>query len=320
MPPFLRILIGPTASGKGRIALAAARASGAAILSVDSMKIYRRLDIGTAKPREADRAAVRHYGIDLAAPTEEYTVARYVEYADSVIDKPSASGKAPILSGGTALYYKTLLEGLFQGPGEDASLREKLKTYAQEHGSAALHARLREQDPQAAAKIHPNDMRRIVRALEVIELTGNPLSVQQREWAGFHASNEAPAYRHPFAMVALDWPREVLYKRIDARVERMIENGLLDEARMVYDNRGTFSRVPLQAVGYKEFFGYFDGNAHLEDAVDVLKKNTRHLAKSQLTWLRKFPCTWLPMTENESPQETAARATGLWDGMEAQAQ
>lgn len=310
--PLLHILLGPTASGKERTALACAKTLGGEIVSVDSMKIYRGLDIGTAKPSPEMRATVPHHCLDLADPSELFSVARYVEAAEKAIDAITATDKPVILSGGTALYYKGLLEGLFEGPGADPALREELKQRAREEGAAALHAELVQRDPVTAGKVHPNDIRRVVRALEVVLLTGTPISEHQAQWASNDEKQPDMQDIFPNCIVGLAWPRDVLHQRIAQRVDRMMEAGLLNEARRVYDMRETLSRTPLQAVGYKEFFDYFDGKATLEEAVDLLKRNTRHLAKSQMTWFRKFPCTWIEMDEELSVDEVAQAVMNAW--------
>ncbi len=289
----ITIILGPTASGKESAAFALAPRLGAEIVSVDSMKIYRTLDVGTAKATAEMRSAVRHHCLDLIEPTyDDFSVGEYVAAADSAIGDIVLRGKIPLLSGGTALYYKGLLEGIFEAPAKDSALREELRAYAGEHGNEALHRRLQELDPVSALKYHHNDIRRVVRALEVITLTGKPVSGSRNEWSGFHDDDGAfrGELRYDFTMLLLDWPRAELYKRIEARVDLMLERGLLTEAEYVYRRREEFSRTPLQAVGYKEFFPYFSGAQSLEEAVETLKKNTRHLAKSQCTWFRKFPC------------------------------
>ena len=305
---IMDIILGPTASGKESSAFAIARKGGAAIVSVDSMKIYRRLDIGTAKATPEMREAVSHYCLDIADPVEDFSVGRYQQAADAAIAQLTARGQRVILSGGTALYYKAVLEGLFAAPLKDESLRARLREFAAQNGNDALYARLVAHDPQAAAKLHPNDLRRVVRALEIIELTGAPISARQQQWSGFHG--EAGAFagelRYRFRMVRLDWPREELYRRIEVRVARMLEEGLEAEARLVYDNRDTFSRTPLQAVGYKEFFPYFSGECGLATAVEELQKNTRHLAKSQCTWFNKFPATPAVLQPGMSAGDVAA--------------
>jgi len=311
--PFLHALLGPTASGKERLALQLAESLGAEIISVDSMKIYRGLDIGTAKPSLADRTRVRHHCLDVVEPTEVFNLARWVETAETAIQEIQNRNRHPLLSGGTALYYKGLLEGLFDGPAADPNLRAHLKRRAEGEGVDVLHAELVRLDPAAAAKVHAHDLRRVVRALEVAMLTGTPISEQQVQWRGkTRLATATSAFRYPCALVALDWPREILYQRIEARVERMMAAGLLEEAHTVFENRTRFSHTPLQAVAYKEFFSYFEGAATLAESVALLKKNTRNLAKSQMTWLRKFPCTWVQMTESRKTEDVAEEILAIW--------
>ncbi len=310
--PFLRILLGPTCSGKERLALACAERLGGEIVSVDSMKLYRGLDVGTAKPAAADRARVPHHCLDLVDPGAEFSVARYLEAAEAAIAAIAARGRPVVLSGGSALYYKALLEGLFPGPGADPEVRAVLREQAAQEGPEVLHARLAELDPAAAARIHPRDLRRLVRALEVHSLTGRPIGEWQQEWQR-GARDTTAGWRYPAAVVGLDWPREELYRRIHERVDRMLAAGLLEEARGVYERRAELGRTPLQAVGYKEFFPYFAGELPLAEAVELLKKNTRHLAKSQLTWFRKFPVAWLPMSPELTPEAAVPAVLRRWD-------
>ncbi len=326
-PPFLRILLGPTASGKEGLALLCAERIAAEIVSVDSMKIYRGLDIGTAKPDAETRARIRHHCLDIAEPTEVFSVARYVEAADAAIAAIAAGNKPPLLSGGTALYYKGLLQGLFSGPRANPGLRRSLRARAESEGPQALYAELERLDPATASRVHPNDLRRVIRALEVAMLTGRPISEQQTQWTGTGRSSPsgnaaAPgsngfpgsrAMRYPCAMVALEWPRETLYRRIEARVEQMLAAGLVEEARRVYENRDTYSPTPLQAVGYKEFFPYFEGGATMNEAIELLRKNTRNLAKSQDTWFRKFPCHRLRMHEDRPREEVVHEILRIWE-------
>lgn len=295
------IILGPTASGKESAAVALAPDFGAEIISVDSMKIYKTLDIGTAKATEDMRKRVPHHCLDIIEPTfADFSVGAYVESADRAIRDIVSRGKKPLLSGGTALYYKGLLEGIFEAPPKDMALRDELNHFAQENGNEALYKRLMEVDPVSAGKYHPNDLRRVIRALEVITLTGKAISDSRSQWSGFHSEDAGDFQgdlRYDFRMVLLDWQRPLLYKRIEERVDIMMDKGLINEAEYVYHNRESFARTPLQAVGYKEFFPYFKKKESLEEAVDSLKKNTRHLAKSQCTWFRKFPCQRIPLLE-----------------------
>lgn len=321
--PFLRILVGATASGKERLALAAARALDAEVVSVDSMKIYRGLDIGTAKASKADRATVRHHAVDIAEPTEDFSAARFAAAADAAIADIATRGRRVILSGGTALYYKALLEGLFEGPGRDPMVRARWEAMAAAEGTGALVSALMERDPVAASRIHPGDTRRLVRALEINELTGRPISAMQTQWGDFFSTPDAldaaseegtrerrtPRYRYRFSMVWLDWPRARLLERIDGRLARMRESGLMEEARGVWQARETMARAPLQAVAYKEFFDYFAGTENESSAWERLRRNTARLAKAQTTWFKRFPARRMVLTE-EAPVEAVLSAWG----------
>lgn len=305
--PTITIILGPTASGKEAAAFILAQRLQAEIVSVDSMKIYRRLDIGTAKATPAQRAAVPHHCLDMVDPEREFSVAEYQAAADQAIADIASRGRPVILSGGTALYYKALLEGLFEAPQKDEALREELKAFAAREGNAALYARLVEVDPAAAAKLHENDIRRVVRALEIVTLTGEPISARQREWSGFHdgAGGFCGELRYNARMFKLEWERAELWKRIETRVARMVEAGIEAEARQVWQERERLSRTPLQAVGYKEFFPYFAGEQTFAQAVEQLVINTRHLAKSQTTWFRKFPGTAVMLRPGMTAEEVA---------------
>jgi tRNA dimethylallyltransferase len=309
--PTLYVLVGATASGKERLALEIARRIGGEIVSMDSMKVYRGLDIATAKASPEDRAAIRHHCLDLVEPTEGFSAADFVRHAEAAIAAIAGRGGRPVLSGGTAFYCKALLEGLFEGPAADPVLRESLERRADAEGTEALHRELAGLDAAAAAKIHPSDRRRLIRALEVIALTGDKISSRQTQWAGFHARQQAFApsseARYPYVMIRLTRSRAETRRRIGERIKRMVDAGLLDEAKTVFDRRGELSRIPLQAVGYKEFFPYFQGEAGLDAALERLAINTGQLAKSQDTWFRKFPATELAAMENDTPERLADR-------------
>ena len=261
-----------------------ARHGRAEILSVDSMQVYRGMDIGTAKPTPAEQEEVRHHLLDQVDPTEEFTVARFVESADRVIDDAAARHAPLIATGGTPLYYKALFEGLFEGPAADAEIRARLNETALDE----LHAVLARVDAAAAARIHVNDRKRLVRALEVFELTGQPISSFQREWTD-------PKPRHPAIWVGLHWDREALNRRINSRVKAMMSTGWLDEARRLLQRYGQLSKTAAEATGYHELFEYLAGRMTLDDAVEQIKIATRQLARRQMKWFRRFPnVTWLP--------------------------
>ena len=281
-PPLL-VILGATASGKSALADAVARRVGAEILSVDSMQVYRGMDVGTAKPTAVDRAAVRHHGIDLVDPTEAYTVARFVEMADAAIADAAARGVPVVATGGTPLYYKSLFEGLFDGPPADAAVRDALKAVPGDE----LHRRLAEVDPAAAARIHANDQRRVVRALEVYELTGRPISSFQTEWAD-------PVSRHRAVWIGLNWDKDVLNRRINARVRRMVAAGWVDEVRTLLTG-GPLSHTAAEATGYAELIEHVTRGTPLDESVERVKIGTRQLARRQTKWFRRFPnVTWLP--------------------------
>lgn len=288
----LLFLVGSTASGKGRIALEVAQVLDAEIVSLDSMKIYRGLDVGTAKPSPAARSRVPHHLIDVADPCESFDVARYVREADRVVEDVRRRGRRVLFVGGTALYLKGVLRGMFEGPPADLVLRARLLDKARDRGSAALHERLRRVDPECAARLHPNDLRRVVRALEVFEKTGEPLSSMQREWSG------GPD-RHWVRVAGLRFERAALHERIDRRVDRMIADGLLEEVRALQASRA-LGREASQAVGYKELLEHLAGKIDLEEAIRLVKRNTRRFAKRQETWWRHFPqIRWIDVRASE---------------------
>ena len=311
--PFLRIIVGSTASGKERLALECAALMDAEIISVDSMKVYRGLDVATAKAGREERERVRHHCLDLIEPTETFSASDFVAAASAAIDDIVSRGKIPILSGGTAFYYKALLEGLFEGPGADPELRAGLEARAEREGSGSLHHELTEKDPDAAAKIHPSDLRRIVRALEVAALTGQGISSRQTQWAGFHAADAEertagffarPLY--PFAMVRIVRDRADVHERIRSRIIRMAASGLREEAETVFLRRAEISRTPLQAVGYKEFFPHFSGEETWDGALEKLRLATNRLVRSQDTWFRKFPAREIRLSPESRVGDVAA--------------
>jgi tRNA dimethylallyltransferase len=291
------ILTGPTGSGKTRLGLALAAKLDAEIVAMDSMTLYRGMDIGTAKPSTEKCARVRHHLIDVLEPWESASVAWWLERAAACCRDIEARGKRVLIVGGTAMYLKALLRGLFEGPSQDAALRERLEREAERIGTPALHARLSEVDAAAAARIHPNDLRRVVRALEVWELTGQPISSWQQQWGssrrtGFQPvpSDDGTGYK-PVTQncLWLDVPRAELYDRINQRVKQMFAAGLVDEARALLALPRPLSREARQALGYKEVFAYLDGQATLEETIAQVQTRSRQYAKRQLTWFRHLP-------------------------------
>lgn len=280
---------GPTASGKSALALELCKRLDGELISLDSMQIYRGLDIGTAKPTKAEQAEVRHHMIDICEPTENFSVAEFAERAHKVIADVQSRGKKAVLCGGTGLYLDTVLGRLDFGEIEsDEKLRGELIAFAEKNGAEALHERLREIDPQAAEKIHKNNVRRVARAIEIYELTGKTKTEHDRE-----AISDSP---YESLIIGLDYDdREVLYSRINRRVDAMIEAGLEGEVRSLV-SRGLLSAESTagQAIGYKEMLGYIAGDCSLGDTVEKIKLGTRRYAKRQLTWLRRNPnINWL---------------------------
>ena len=280
---------GPTASGKSALALELCKRLDGELISLDSMQIYRGLDSGTAKPTKAEQAEVCHHMIDICEPTENFSAAEFAERAHKVIADVQSRGKKAVLCGGTGLYLDTVLGRLDFGEIEsDEKLRGELIAFAEKNGADALHERLREIDPQAAEKIHPNNVRRVARAIEIYELTGKTKTEHDRE-----AISDSP---YESLIIGLDYDdREVLYNRINRRVDAMIEAGLEGEVRSLV-SRGLLSAESTagQAIGYKEMLGYIAGDCSLGDAVEKIKLGTRRYAKRQLTWLRRNPgINWL---------------------------
>ncbi|MCS6977397.1 MAG: tRNA (adenosine(37)-N6)-dimethylallyltransferase MiaA [Gemmatales bacterium] len=298
------ILTGPTATGKSAIALVIAERIGADIISMDSMALYRGMDIGTAKPSLAERQRVRHHLIDVLDPWESASVAWWLKEAARCCRDILGRGKHVLIQGGTPLYLKALLRGLFEGPPADPELRRRLHARSPEE----LHAELSKHDPVTAARLHPHDVKRIVRALEVLEATGKPISAWQREF-------DRPRPR-PHPPIWLNLPRTVLYDRINRRVDRMMEAGLLDEVRALAASPKPLSREARQALGYKELLDHLAGNISLTDAVDRIKTRSRQFAKRQLTWFRHLEeCQRLEIQPEETPEQIAQRLLDLWGFM-----
>ena len=284
-------LAGPTASGKSDVALRLAEITGGEILCMDSMQVYRGMDIGTAKPTSEERRRVPHHLLDLCSPEEPFSVSDWAERCRPLL----ASVRVPILAGGTGLYLDAVsYEQKFGAAGADTEIRAGYHAVADSRGSAALYEILRGRDPAAAARLHPNDVRRVVRALEVLDLTGRSIT---------SFNDRRPPAGYEFRIFALDWPRDVLYRRIDERVDRMMANGLMEEVLSLRERGVTRDATSIQGLGYKELYDYFDSSVSLSEAVRTVKVRTRHYAKRQLTWFRRDArVRWIPSAEiNNAP-------------------
>jgi tRNA dimethylallyltransferase len=296
------LVLGVTASGKGRLAFDLAQRLGGEILSVDSMKIYRRMDIGTAKPPKEAQERVRYHLIDVAEPSESFSVGRFLELANNAVSDISARRKPVIAVGGTALYIKSLLFGLFDGPGSDGTIREHLKERAKAEGLAALHGELAAVDPQAAERIHPNDEKRIIRALE-----GKPISAFQQQW-----DTSGRDYTMGWTLIGLRRDKALENRRMNARVKKMIETGLPDEVKGLLAEPEPLSQQARCAIGYAELIEHLQGKTTLEEAVELIKKNTRRFAKSQRTWFKTFGgVNWIDIDKKESVEDVLAKAKEL---------
>lgn len=293
-------LTGPTASGKTELGIELARQLDAEILSLDSMAVYRGMEVGTAKPTATQRAEVPHHLIDLVDPSDDFSVADYLAAARRVTDEIALRGRRGLFVGGTPLYLKALLRGFFAGPPANWPLRHQLAEFAQLHGTPALHDRLRQVDPQAAEKLHANDLRRVIRALEVFAVTGEPISRWQRQF------DDVPATGAP-AVFALEWPRDELYRRIDSRVERMFAQGLIDEVRALLERGVDFGRTAAQAVGYREVLEHLRGVRDRAATIERVQTRTRQFAKRQLTWFRSLAeCQFVAVDASSNPRQVAS--------------
>lgn len=294
----LIILTGPTAVGKTRLSVELAKRIGGEIISADSMQVYRRMDIGSAKVRPEEMQGIRHYLIDEFEPNEEFHVVRFQEYAKKYIQEIRKRGKLPILAGGTGFYIQAVLYDIdFTENGSDLSYRETLQEFARERGTEYLHKLLADVDPESAAVIHANNVKRVIRALEYFHETGEPISSHNEK-------ERQKASTYQFAYFVLNDRREQVYQNIDRRVDQMIAEGLLDEVKALKNEGCTRDMVSMQGLGYKEMLDYLDGLYSFEEAVRVLKRDTRHFAKRQLTWFRRErDVTWMDKDKFENTDE-----------------
>ena len=295
------IIAGPTAVGKTEASLLLAQEQGAEIVSADSMQIYRGMDIGTAKPTPEQRRLVYHHLIDIVDPAQPYSVGDYLRDARNAIEGILKSGGTPIVVGGTGLYIRALMKGLLHGPPADLELRERLLRKEAENGEGTLYADLARRDPESAIKIHPNDLRRTVRALEVLLLRDRKLSDLQKE----HAFRDQP---YLFQLLFLVRGRSELYPRIEQRVDQMIAEGLEDEVKGLMLRGYSRDLISMQALGYSHFIEYFSNQASYDETVELLKRDTRRFAKRQFTWFRREPdARWVDVTGAATPREIVAK-------------
>jgi len=303
MSPIL-VILGCTASGKSDLGESLAARLGASIMAVDSMQVYRGMNIGTAKPPPEVRSRLPYQMIDVADPWETYSAARFVAEARPLLDAAARENKPLVIVAGTILYLRSLIEGMFEGPGADDAIRSELAARAEKEGTTVLHTELAQVDPPAAQRIHRNDLRRIVRALEVYRLTGRPITELQTQWAAAHPAVAA-------TYIGIHREKESLNRRINARVKKMLEMGLVEEVqRLAADPRG-FSQEAASGVGYKQLLEHFAGRCTLEEAVEQIKIQTRYLAKMQRTWLKRWPggqVHWLTAGEGVEGGDVADQA------------
>jgi tRNA dimethylallyltransferase len=324
-------LTGPTAAGKSAVGIEFARQLAGEIISLDSMAVYRHMDIGTAKPSLDQRAAVPHHLIDIVEPSETFSLAQYVDAAEHATADILSRGRTPIFVGGTPLYLKALLRGIFQGPAADWEFRERLSAEAAQQNATWLHDKVRAVDAAAAARLHPQDTKRLIRVLEVFEKTGQPITDLQKQFNQPRPSDECRVF-------VLDWPRAELYERINARVEAMFAAGLVDEVRELLSHSqeapedgasaaagsaattdqdsttfaNAFSHTAAQALGYREVIEHLKGQHTLAETITLVQNRTRAFARRQLTWFRSLSeCRFVPCDHNQSSADLAAQVAAV---------
>ncbi len=302
------VITGCTGGGKGKVGRSLARNIGGEILSIDSMKVYRGMDIGTAKPSAEERTDPPHHLIDVADPSEDFSAARFVDAADAAVREIHARGKPVVAVGGTILYLKCWYHGLFDGPSADEAFRNRLRERFENEGADALHAELSRVDPAAAERIHRNDIRRIERALEVFELTGRPITAMQQQWA--ETGLRRPEWN--WRVIGVRREKEAASRRINDRVRRMVASGLEEEAHRLWSDSRGLSRAARQAVGYAEFFDFFENRRTREEAIEKIKIHSRHLAKHQRTWLRRFgDVQWVDVVDEDTVESVLGRVQAM---------
>lgn len=305
----LIVLTGPTAAGKTELSIALAKKLNGAIISADSMQVYKYMNIGSAKIRPEEMQGVRHYLVDVLDPREEFHVARFQQMAKEAMDEIYRNGQLPIVVGGTGFYIQALLKDIdFDESSGELPCRKELEETARREGGAVLYECLKQVDPESAEAIHPNNVKRVIRALEFYQETGQPISLHNKE-----QKEKQPPYT--YAYFVLNDDRARLYERIDRRVDRMVEQGLVEEVRWLKEHGYDRSLVSMQGLGYKELFPYLDGTCSLEEAVEIIKRDTRHFAKRQITWFKREPdVIWLNQQEfGYDKEKILKRMLELWE-------
>ena len=314
MKPMI-ILTGPTAAGKTELSIKLAEAVGGEIISADSMQVYKKMNIGTAKIMPEEMDGIPHYLVDELEPDEEFHVVRFQQMAKRAAEKSYEKGKIPIVVGGTGFYIQALLYDIdFSEEDADRGYRDRLKKLAEEKGNGYLHRMLAEVDPESAQTVHENNIKRVIRALEFYEKTGTKISMHNEQ-------ERTKESRYNFVYFVLTHERKILYDRINQRVDRMIEAGLIDEVRQLACEGYTKDMVSMQGIGYKEVFDYLEGKQDLAETAERIKKDTRHFAKRQLTWFRREKeVTMINRQDYRMEDEILAfmlekiREKGIWDG------
>lgn len=304
----LFVLIGPTAVGKTALSIDIAKKIGGEIISGDSMQVYRGMDIGTAKITRDEMQGIPHYMIDILNPDEDFSVSQFKQLASETIEQICHRGNIPMLVGGTGLYVQSVTHDFqFAHSGEDSEIRSKWQHFFDEHGADALYTELQKVDPGYAVTVHPNNIRRVIRALEVNERTGASMLNYQQDW-----DNDSP---YDLIMVGLTMERERLYERINYRVDLMIEQGLIEEVKHILQQGIPPTATSLQAIGYKEIVQYIQGELSKEEAIQLLKRNTRRFAKRQLTWFRRMEeIHWFDVTHIKSMKTISENIVHLMAG------
>lgn len=288
------VICGPTASGKTSLSIKVAKEAKAEICCCDSMQIYRHLSVGTAKPTASEQDAIPHHLIDLVDPVDSFNVASYLDAAYAAVERLLEQGKLPVFCGGTGLYVQALQKGIsFEHAPVDPKIEAKIRKEFEKNGIDLIYQRLIELDPACKEKIHPNNTKRVIHTLAL-------LTSLQTTTQDIRDTSVKDGPRYPFQLFCIDWPREILYKRINLRVDQMMKDGILEEAKWLFDQNLSNECTVMQAIGYKEFFPYFQGVSSLNDCVELLKQHTRNYAKRQLTWFRHMDgITWLDGTNLE---------------------